>query len=119
MHAKDLNICLKRAYEPPSVEDGRSPVAARPRQNGGRDRPLAKGGGAEQRTAALVWACPCKWDEFRRKYEVELSGRGDLLGELRQAAREGPLTLVYSARDQERNQAVVLGDVLKDVPLDN
>jgi uncharacterized protein YeaO (DUF488 family) len=61
---------------------------------------------------------PRKWDEFRRKYQVELSSRGDLLKELRLAAQKGPLTLVYSARDQEHNQAVVLRDVLERVSPD-
>jgi uncharacterized protein YeaO (DUF488 family) len=123
MHAKDLNIRLKRAYEPPLREDGLRVLVDRLWPRG-----LAKTDAAIDRWQKEVapsselrrWFGhdPRKWDEFRSKYEVELSGRGDLLRELRQAARKGPLTLVYSASDQEHNQAVVLRDVLKDVPLD-
>jgi len=56
---------------------------------------------------------PRKWDEFRRKYQAELSGQDELLRELQQSAQEAPLVLVYSARDQEHNEAVVLRDVLE------
>jgi uncharacterized protein YeaO (DUF488 family) len=123
MHAKDLNICLKRAYEPPSAEDGLRVLVDRlwPRGLGKTEAAIdrwLKEVAPSSELRRWFGHDPCKWDEFRRKYEVELSGRGDLLEELRQAAREGPLTLVYSARDQEHNQAVVLRDVLKDVPLD-
>jgi uncharacterized protein YeaO (DUF488 family) len=34
------------------------------------------------------------------------------LEELRALARQGPLTLIYAARDEEHNDAVVLRDVL-------
>ena len=118
MATKKLNIRLKRAYEPPSAEDGLRVLVDR----------LWPRGRSKTEAAIDRWlkeVAPSselrrwfghdlrKWDQFGKKYEVELSGRGDLLRELRQAAREGPLTLVYSARDQEHNQAVVLRDVLK------
>jgi uncharacterized protein YeaO (DUF488 family) len=123
MAAGRLNIRLKRAYEPPSTEDGLRVLVDRLWPRG-----LAKTEATIDRWLKEVapsselrrWFGhdPRKWNEFRRKYQVELSGRGDLLKELRQAAREGPLTLVYSARDQEHNQAVVLRDVLKAVSPD-
>jgi uncharacterized protein YeaO (DUF488 family) len=43
----------------------------------------------------------------------ELRGRRPRLTELRRRAREGTLTLVYSARDTEHNDAVVLAEVLR------
>jgi len=53
---------------------------------------------------------PTNWDEFERRYLAELSDpqRQADLDELAQIAREGTLTLVYGARDPERNQAVLL-----------
>jgi uncharacterized protein YeaO (DUF488 family) len=123
MLAKKLNIRLKRAYEPPSSDDGMRVLVDRLWPRG-----LGKSEAAIDRWLKEV--APSselrrwfghdrrKWDEFRRKYEAELSGQTDLLSELRQAARDGPLTLVYSARDQEHNQAVVLRDVLKDTSPD-
>ena len=43
----------------------------------------------------------------------ELSGERPRLAELRRRARNGPLTLVYSARDSEHNDAVVLAEILR------
>lgn len=55
---------------------------------------------------------PRRWAEFRRRYRTELTRKAEFLSELRSIAREGPLTLVYSARDERHNQAVVLRDRL-------
>jgi uncharacterized protein YeaO (DUF488 family) len=55
---------------------------------------------------------PDRWREFRRRYRAQLSRRADLLNELRAIATRGRLTLVYAARDELHNDAVVLRDVL-------
>jgi uncharacterized protein YeaO (DUF488 family) len=55
---------------------------------------------------------PAKWDEFRQRYFDELNGKTELVAKLRAAARDGRLTLLYSARDCERNQAVALAQYL-------
>jgi uncharacterized protein YeaO (DUF488 family) len=121
MAARGLNIRLKRAYEPPSAEDGLRVLVDRlwPRGLGKSEAAIdrwLKEVAPSSELRRWFGHDPRKWNEFRRKYQVELSGRGDLLRELRQAAREGPLTLVYSARDQEHNQAVVLRDLLERAP---
>jgi uncharacterized protein YeaO (DUF488 family) len=54
-----------------------------------------------------------RFDDFRRRYVTELQERREQLTELRRRARRGRLTLVYGARDPERNNAVVLADVLR------
>jgi len=51
---------------------------------------------------------PARWEEFRRRYRAELAGKDDALKPIYDAAREGPVTLVYGARDTEHNNAVVL-----------
>jgi uncharacterized protein YeaO (DUF488 family) len=56
---------------------------------------------------------PSRFDEFRRRYVDELRELRPMLAGLRRRAREGPLTLVYSAKDTEHNDAVVLAEVLK------
>jgi uncharacterized protein YeaO (DUF488 family) len=56
---------------------------------------------------------PSRFDEFRRRYVDELREHRPMLAGLRRRAREGPLTLVYSAKDTEHNDAVVLAEVLK------
>ena len=55
---------------------------------------------------------PKKWDEFQRRYFAELDARREALEPLLVAARKGPVTLLYSARDAEHNQAVALRDYL-------
>ncbi|MGH7098162.1 MAG: DUF488 domain-containing protein, partial [Stellaceae bacterium] len=55
---------------------------------------------------------PALWDEFQRRYRRELDDCPDPLDTLLQLARAGPLTLVYGARDEQHNDAVVLRHVL-------
>lgn len=55
---------------------------------------------------------PARWKEFRNRYGKELHQNVELLSDLRLLARQGPLTLVYSAKDESHNDAVVLRDVL-------
>jgi uncharacterized protein YeaO (DUF488 family) len=56
---------------------------------------------------------PNRFEEFRRRYVEELRHQRPRLAELRRRAREGTLTLVYSAHDSEHNDAVVLAEVLR------
>jgi uncharacterized protein YeaO (DUF488 family) len=57
---------------------------------------------------------PDRWNAFRTRYRAELARRGDVLARLDELRRRGPLTLVYSARDEAHNQAVVLREVLEE-----
>lgn len=54
-----------------------------------------------------------RWAEFRERYRAELGERAELLDELSGHAAKGPLTLVFSAKDEEHNQAVALKEVLR------
>lgn len=58
---------------------------------------------------------PERWPEFRRRYrkELEQPKQRELLNELAATARKRPLTLLYGARDTERNQAVVIRELLE------
>lgn len=56
---------------------------------------------------------PDKWEEFRHRYAVELDARADALGPLLRAARDGEVTLLYSSKDREHNNAVALRDYLE------
>lgn len=51
---------------------------------------------------------PAKWKEFQRRYFAELNEKPETWAELLEAAREKDITLVYSARDTEHNNAVAL-----------
>jgi uncharacterized protein YeaO (DUF488 family) len=60
---------------------------------------------------------PSRWEEFRRRYRAELA-RPDQQARLREVARlaaEGPVVLLYSARDTVHNQAAVLKEVLEEM----
>jgi len=57
---------------------------------------------------------PNKWPEFQKKYRAELKKKIELLAELKTMEKEhGTLTLLFGARDEEHNQAIVLAAVLK------
>ena len=56
---------------------------------------------------------PAKWEEFQRRYSVELDQKPETWEPLLQAVREGDVTLVFSARDEEHNNAVALKSYLE------
>jgi uncharacterized protein YeaO (DUF488 family) len=58
-------------------------------------------------------ADPSHFEEFRRRYVEELRAQRARIAALRRRARDGTLTLVYSARDTEHNDAVVLAEVVR------
>ena len=60
---------------------------------------------------------PAKWSEFRKRYRAELkqSGQLDALKTLAQLSSRKTITLVYSAADEEHNQAVVLKELLEEL----
>ncbi|HET7311174.1 MAG TPA: DUF488 family protein [Mycobacteriales bacterium] len=53
-----------------------------------------------------------KWPEFRGRYTSELDDHPSAWEPLVAAARSGPVTLLYSSRDRDHNNAVVLRDYL-------
>ena len=55
---------------------------------------------------------PQRWEEFRRRYAAELDAAPHTWRPLLDAAAAGPVVLLYSARDEEHNNAVALRDHL-------
>ncbi|MGH8217914.1 MAG: DUF488 domain-containing protein [Steroidobacteraceae bacterium] len=112
-----LDIRIKRAYEPASAADGTRILVDRiwPRGVKKADAHVKQWlKEVAPSTELRKWFGhdPARWEEFRRRYEAELARKRDLLAELRELAKSGPLTLVYSAHDEAHNQAVVLRDRL-------
>jgi uncharacterized protein YeaO (DUF488 family) len=113
-----VDVRLKRAYEPASSSDGYRVLVDRlwPR---GVSRKRARLDEWDRElppsTELRKWFGhdPKRFDEFRRRYTDELSQHRARIAELRRRARRGTLTLVYSARDAEHNDAVVLAQVLR------
>ncbi len=56
---------------------------------------------------------PAKWAEFQRRYAAELNQRRTAWEPIAQAAQRGTVTLLYSAHDQEHNNAVALKKYLE------
>ncbi len=57
---------------------------------------------------------PEKWDEFRQRYHAELDGKQAEVRQLLSAARQGNVTLLFSAHDAEHNNAVALREYLQE-----
>lgn len=55
---------------------------------------------------------PQRWNEFRKRYFAELDSKPDTWAALVNAARKGSITLVYSAKDIQHNNAVALAEYL-------
>jgi uncharacterized protein YeaO (DUF488 family) len=56
---------------------------------------------------------PAKWNEFRVRYFSELKANPDAWRPILDAGRQGPVTLLYGAKDQTHNNAVALCEFLK------
>lgn len=113
----ELEIRTKRAYEPASPEDGVRVLVDRlwPRGLRKADASIHRWFKDVAPTSELRrWFghAPERWAKFRRRYEEELRHRPETLHELLALAAEGPLTLLFSAHDETRNNAVVLRNVL-------
>jgi uncharacterized protein YeaO (DUF488 family) len=55
---------------------------------------------------------PAKWSEFQSRYLAELRKNEEPIGRLKQEAAKGGITLLYGAKDEEHNEAVVLQKLL-------
>jgi uncharacterized protein YeaO (DUF488 family) len=55
---------------------------------------------------------PSKWREFKKRYAEELKGQSNRIELLIKKAKRGNITLIFSARDTEHNNAVVLSELI-------
>jgi uncharacterized protein YeaO (DUF488 family) len=109
-------ISIKRVYDPASRADGRRILVDRlwPR---GLTKAEAKLDAWMKDVAPSTelrrWFDhkPERWQEFRKRYREELRAN-PAFGTLRDMAEAEPVTLLYAARDQTQNEAVVLAEQL-------
>jgi uncharacterized protein YeaO (DUF488 family) len=111
------NVKLKRAYESPASEDGTRILIDRLWPRGVKKAEAAIDHWLKTispSTELRKWFHhdPDRWPEFRRRYALEIRDFPDQVDRLRHLARQGPITLVYSAHDEIHNDAVVLRDIL-------
>ena len=113
-----MNISIKRVYEPPAEDDGLRVLVDR----------LWPRGLSKEKVKADLWlkeVAPSHelrrwfhhestlWEEFRKRYLAELGSQQETVHELLKLTEKGKVTLLYSASNEEQNQAVVLRDYLQ------
>jgi uncharacterized protein YeaO (DUF488 family) len=111
-------IRVKRVYEAPSRKDGFRILVDR----------LWPRGLTKERAAVDLWLKdvapsaelrkwfghePARWNQFQTRYRKELTKNKSALAQLRQKAGDRTVTLVYGARDEEHNEALVLKKILE------
>jgi uncharacterized protein YeaO (DUF488 family) len=113
-----MKIKIKRVYEQPDKGDGVRILVDR----------LWPRGLTKEKASVDLWLKeiapstelrkwfghdPDKWKSFRTRYETEIRHRDDLVKVLKQKAMEGTITILYGARDQKHNEALVLKQFLE------
>lgn len=114
-----MPIRVKRVYEPTAADDGARFLVERLWPRGKTKAALALDAWLRDvapSTALRQWFGhdPAKWAEFRQRYRAELAADPTAWRPLLEAARRGPVTLLYSARDTAHNGALVLRDFLRE-----
>ena len=112
-----MNIQLKRVYEEPDETDGKRILIDR----------LWPRGLTKEKARIEIWLKdiapstelrtwfghdPSKWDDFKKRYKNELKNNSETVSKLIEQMAQGKVTLVYSAKDKEHNDAVVLAEYL-------
>jgi uncharacterized protein YeaO (DUF488 family) len=113
-----LKVEIKRVYEEPSRADGTRILVDR----------LWPRGLSKERAQVDLWLKdiapstelrkwfghgPSKWAEFQTRYRQELKSEVELLDVLKKKAAKGTITLLYGAKDEVHNEAVVLQSLLQ------
>lgn len=113
-------VKIKRAYEPRGPRDGYRVLVDRlwPRGIKKLKLPLddwMKEVAPSSELRKKFGHDPEKWDDFRKRYELELRAPDarEKLEELARLAKRGTLTLVYGAKDEEHNNAFVLKELIE------
>jgi uncharacterized protein YeaO (DUF488 family) len=113
-----MNLRIKRVYEPPEKSDGVRILVDRlwPR---GLSRDAAQLDhwirDVAPSTELRKWFGhdPEKWPQFRKRFRAELDAAPESVQALREALGKGTNTLLFAARDEQHNNAVVIRDYLQ------
>ncbi len=114
-------VQIKRAYAEPTPGDGYRVLVDRLWPRGVKKEALRLDLWAKELApspALRKWFghAPARFRDFARRYHVELrhDPARSLLADVSRRAARGTVTLVYGARDEEHNGAVVLRDAIED-----
>jgi uncharacterized protein YeaO (DUF488 family) len=112
-------IQIKRVYDPPAKDDGKRFLVERLWPRGMKKEALhmvawCKNTAPSAELRRWFGHDPAKWKEFQRRYQAELADDRAAWQPLLDAAKQGNITLLYSAHDTEHNNAVVLKSYLEE-----
>ncbi len=112
-----MKITLKRAYESPAETDGERILVDRlwPRglpKTGARIDLWLRDIAPSTKLRKWFGHDPEKWPEFEKRYRAELSNN-PAFSVLKTLSRQRNVTLVYAAKDELHNQAVVLKKIVE------
>lgn len=108
-----MTVLLKRIYEPAKASDGKRVLVDR----------LWPRGISKERAKLKLWLKeiapstelrkwfnhdPKKWPEFQKRYKQELRNNRYAVNQLKSLAKKQTVTLLYGARDEEHNEALVI-----------
>ncbi len=108
-----MKIRIKRVYEQPDKHDGRRILVDR----------LWPRGLTKEKASVDLWLKdiapstglrtwfghdPGRWEEFKERYLAELKGNSEQIRLLKLELDKCAVTLVYAAKDEEHNEAVVI-----------
>jgi uncharacterized protein YeaO (DUF488 family) len=111
-------LMVKRVYEPPGRQDGTRFLVERLWPRGMKKESLKMDGWLKHvapSDALRRWFGhdPAKWEEFCHRYWAELDAQKEAWRSILESAHRGTVTLLYSARDTEHNNALALKDYLE------
>ncbi|MBI1365058.1 MAG: DUF488 family protein [Alphaproteobacteria bacterium] len=112
-------VRTKRVYDEPSESDGQRILVERLWPRGVRKEDAhidlwAKEVSPSPDLRKWYGHEPAKWAEFQKRYRAELDKNAAAVDALLALVRKGPTTLIYSARDEERNSAGLLAAYLQE-----
>jgi uncharacterized protein YeaO (DUF488 family) len=109
---------IKRIYDPASPEDGKRILIDRLWPRGVKKDELKIDEWLKEIAPSdelRKWFShdPSKYQEFKKRYTKELEQKKGLVEQIRNEARKGTVTLLFSAKDTEHNNATALKELLR------
>ena len=118
MKKTEPDVRIKRIYDEPERSDGVRLLVDRVWPRGVKKRDAALDDWLRELAPSSElrrWFGhdPKRWSEFRTRYRAELRQHVPRLDALRRRAARERVTLLYGAKDTQRNQAVVLQEAIR------
>jgi uncharacterized protein YeaO (DUF488 family) len=112
-------IKIKRVYDPAEPGDGKRILVDRLWPRGIKKENLKMDEWLQEISPSdklRKWFShdPKKYEEFKKRYTRELEDKSDILGRIKNEAKKGRVTLLFSAKDTEHNNATALKELLSE-----